>query len=101
MTKYAVVFWLIAAMLAVPLGTSAMAQDSQVPISDESGTTPGYMTVDALLMRPFGLGAILIGSVAFVVALPFSAATGGTRDAYEMLIKSPVDYTFKRPLGYF
>jgi len=37
----------------------------------------------------------------FVVSVPFSALGGNSQEAWNSLVVSPADYTFKRPLGHF
>lgn len=91
---------LIAALMVVPFHSAAFAQSSEY-LEEERDVTGGTIAFDALLMRPAGLIATVVGSVAFVVAWPFSAMTGETKKTYEKLIKEPVDYTFKRKMGDF
>jgi hypothetical protein len=53
-------------------------------------------------MRPFSLLAMALGSVTFVVASPFIAATSGNlKPAYQNLVVAPAKFTFKRKLGDF
>jgi hypothetical protein len=59
------------------------------------------MIIDGLVVRPLGLVATLIGSVVFVVTLPFSALGGNVDQARENLVDAPVGYTFTRCLGCF
>ncbi len=46
-----------------------------------------------------GLIAIVAGSTAFVVALPFTLLSGSVDSSANELVKKPINYTFKRPLG--
>lgn len=62
---------------------------------------PGAMTIDALVARPVGLVATLAGTAVFVVSLPFSAIGGNSEEAWDRLVVSPAEYTFKRELGDF
>jgi len=55
--------------------------------------------VDGLLLRPAGMLATLVGSVAFVVTLPFSIPTRSVDKAAQKLVVDPARYTFVRPLG--
>ncbi len=57
------------------------------------------MVVDLLVTRPLGLLAVIAGSAAFVVALPFTLPSDSVDAAAEELVKKPYRYTFKRPLG--
>lgn len=62
---------------------------------------PAAMAVDLVLIRPLGFGALIVGSVLFVVSSPFSALGGNIDEAYAVLIEKPAVYTFERPLGHF
>ena len=59
----------------------------------------GAMVVDLVIARPVGLVATVIGSVAFVVSLPFSALGGNVDQAAESLVMGPARTTFVRCLG--
>ena len=61
----------------------------------------GKMAGDALVVRPLGIAATVIGGVIFVVSLPFSAIGGNTKAAYDYLLADPFKFTFNRPLGEF
>src|SRR5215470_4581385 len=55
--------------------------------------------VDGLLLRPGGLVATVVGTVVFVVTLPFSIPTKSVDKAAQKLVVDPWKYTFVRPLG--
>lgn len=57
------------------------------------------MALDALVARPLMLGLTLVGSVAFVLSLPFSVPAGSVQEARRKMVVEPAIYTFKRPLG--
>jgi len=57
------------------------------------------MTGDLLIARPAGAVLTVLGSVAFVVSLPFSAAGGNVGQAAEHLVIKPAKTTFVRCLG--
>ena len=61
----------------------------------------GKMAGDALVVRPLGLCATVIGGAVFIVSLPFSALGGNTKSAYDYLLADPFKFTFSRPLGDF
>ena len=91
---------LIKRSLAVAVMTAVMAAQpvlatEQLP-KDRAG---GDMFLDAVFARPMGLIAIVAGSTAFVVALPFTFFSGSVNSSADELVKKPIDYTFKRPLG--
>ena len=84
----------VAALTAAMVGQAVPANE-QLP-RDRAG---GDMVLDAVFVRPMGLVAIVAGSVAFVVALPFTLLSGSVGTSADELVKKPIDYTFKRPLG--
>jgi hypothetical protein len=71
------------------INTSRAAQDS-------------FMVVgDVALGRPGCFLATVFGSVVFVVALPFAAASGSVKSTADVLVVQPAKATFTRPLGDF
>lgn len=96
-SKRSMVFLLIAALIFVPFGTSALAEESRVDV-ESSGAA---MAADLVIVRPLGIAATVLGCVFFIVSLPFSALGGNTREASQKLVKAPANFTFKRPLGHF
>jgi len=95
--KQSTIFFLVAALIFIPLTTSALAQ-SETLSEDNSA---GAMTVDLLLVRPVGVASLVLGSAVFVVALPFSLLGGNTGESAKKLIAEPAKFTFNRPLGDF
>jgi hypothetical protein len=73
------------------------AADSYIAPSDDVATEA--IIVDGLLLRPGGVIATLVGSVLFVVTLPFSIPTKSVDRAAQRLVVDPAKYTFVRPLG--
>lgn len=63
---------------------------------DEKG---GFMAGDLLVIRPLGIAATAVGSVIYVISLPFSLAGGNEEEARQKLVLDPAGYTFTRPLG--
>lgn len=59
------------------------------------------IVADVLLARPAGLVTIVVGSVMWVVALPFSLPSGSVDTASQLLVVDPCKFTFIRPLGDF
>lgn len=55
--------------------------------------------IDTTFLRPLGIVSTAFGTAFFVVSLPFAAITGSVGDSYDLLIKDPFVYTFRRPLG--
>ena len=65
----------------------------------DSDVSPEAILVDGLILKPGGLVATIVGSVAFVVTLPFSIPTKSVDKAAQKLVVDPAKYTFVRPLG--
>lgn len=61
--------------------------------------TPTDVAADAVLVRPVCFLTTVLGSVAFVVTLPFTAPCGGANKAANALVVVPAKMTFVRPLG--
>ncbi len=57
------------------------------------------MTGDLLVVRPVMLGVTVVGSVLWLVSLPFSAAGGNVKQATDTLVIKPAKNTFVRCLG--
>ena len=86
---------LVIAALTAAMAGQSIAGNEPLP-KDRAG---GDMFLDAVFARPMGLIAIVAGSTAFVVALPFTFFSGSVNSSADELVKKPIDYTFKRPLG--
>lgn len=59
------------------------------------------MIGDALIVRPVSLVCLGVSSLVFLIGWPFAAAGGNQEAAKQQLLRNPVQYTFKRPLGDF
>ena len=95
--KQSVIFLLIAAMIFIPFSTSALAESKAV----NNNVSAEAMAADFFVVRPLGIAASVVGTAVFIVSLPFSALGGNTKIACQKLVKDPVKFTFKRPLGEF
>ncbi len=87
-----------------PYQTSSDARDDEpgapLPYDTRCDSPPGeVILVDALVMRPIGIGACAVGLVGALLTLPFAAATHSMDRVQQSLIREPFEYTFKRPLG--
>jgi len=56
---------------------------------------------DVILVRPGCFVATILGSVVFVVALPFAAMSHSVRSTADTLVVAPAQATFTRPIGDF
>lgn len=95
--KKTLVLVMVASLLTIPFGSTVMAQE-YFESEDPSG---GAMLFDFLVVRPVGIVATALGSVAFVLSWPFSALGDNSDVASQKLVKEPARYTFVRPLGDF
>ena len=74
------------------------AEDSYMT-KDRGDVSAEAILVDGFILRPAGVLATMVGSVAFVVTLPFSIPTRSVDKAAQKLVVDPAKYTFVRPLG--
>lgn len=97
LAKKTLVLMTVASLLVIPFGSTAMAQEYFE--TEEPGG--GAMMFDFFVVRPVGIVATAVGTVAFIVSWPFSALGGNSGAAGEKLVAEPAAYTFSRPLGEF
>ena len=95
--KQSTILFITLSLVVTSFGSVALAQD-QYRERTKSGEK---MAADLVFLRPAGLIATGLGSLVFIVSVPFSALGGNTKEAYEEMVKKPALYTFKRPLGDF
>ncbi len=95
--KFWVTAGIIAALICVPFATPVQSQE----YSEAKEPGGGAMMYDMVVLRPVGLVATAVGSVFWLISLPFYALGDNTDVATKKLIKEPAAYTFKRPLGEF
>lgn len=95
--KIILVVLTVAALVAVPLGQTAMAQfrpDAQEP-------SAAAMIIDVVPVRVLSFCGLVIGTVSYVLTLPLSYMTDSHELAAKKMVVEPARYTFKRPLGEF
>ena len=95
-TSWAII-GVIAALIIMPFATTVQAQD-YFEAREPGG---GAMMYDTIVVRPVGIVATAVGSIFWLVSLPFSISGDNVDMATEKLVKEPAAYTFKRPLGEF
>jgi hypothetical protein len=95
--KKILVIFMVSVLLTAPLASTALAEE-YFEKEDPSG---GVMIADLVFVRPIGLAATAIGSIFYVISLPFSLLGQNAGEAGEALVKDPAAYTFTRPLGEF
>lgn len=57
------------------------------------------ITVDVLVLRPTTLGATVLGTLVYAALLPITWPIGKESDVREVLVVTPFEETFQRPLG--
>lgn len=87
----------LVAALALATATASVHAYDQEQIGREP--TAWEMAVDGVVGRPLGLVSSALGAVTWVVTLPFSLPSRSSDMAAKKLIKEPLQYTFRRPLG--
>ena len=95
MLKTPMIILLIACLALIPFGYSAIAQDQS--LYEENSAE--QMFVDFLLLRPLGIAVTAVGTVMFIVSLPFSASGGNVKEVFLKMVAEPAKFTFARPLG--
>ena len=92
---------LVTVSLIVTLAHPALAEGRLAETGDEPGAVP--MIFDAIVMRPLGLAAVVVGTVFY--AFPVAPIMALTRPAditkpLGPLVGAPVQFTFKDPIGH-
>lgn len=67
--------------------------------TSSTGDKGADMVIDLVVLRPLGLVATVVGTVGFVVSLPFTIPSGSVGETAHELVLRPAEYTFNRPLG--
>ncbi|PCJ36937.1 MAG: hypothetical protein COA75_05970 [Cellvibrionales bacterium] len=67
--------------------------------ADAHGPSGIDMTADLLIGRPVLLATTIVGSIIWLVALPFSALGGNVGESADALVIGPAKATFVRCLG--
>jgi hypothetical protein len=80
---------LFVAISMVATSTPCLAQQNE----------PLTMIADTVVVRPLCFAATAVGSVFFVVSLPFAAMSKSVKKTAHTLVVSPAKATFTRPVG--
>ena len=84
-----VVFVFLAFSLALAvLYTPAWSEDASVDYADQ--------IYDVLFARPAAFLGGIGGTAVFIISLPFTVATGGVDDSFNMFVAKPFWYAFVR-----
>lgn len=100
-----IIFVLLGCFFMLPLAVSAerssCAHYSGYGYWTGESSSGEAMVADVLVARPVGLVTTVVGSVVYVVSLPFSLLGGNEKQVRQKLVVEPIKFTFKRPLGEF
>ncbi len=100
-----VVFFIIMTFIISPVfaGANPWKGEEKHPqrFYDSKKPDPAMMLVDGIVVRPVSFVATVVGSVFYVLTLPFSAAGGNSDAAWDQMVAAPARTTFSRPLGVF
>jgi len=97
LTKKPMVILLIVVFTTVSLAANSFA----VATMGAGEITTEEMVVDAILVRPLGIIATILGCGFFIISCPFSLLGGNIGEAGSKLVVAPAKFTFVRPLGEF
>jgi hypothetical protein len=87
-------------VIAVLIGVTLIT--TSVPaLADGGPDVAAAMIADVIIARPAGIVAIVLGTAAFIVALPFAAISGSVEPVARTLVADPFQFTFTRPVGDF
>jgi hypothetical protein len=56
----------------------------------------GWSMMDVVFARPFGVATAIAGTAIFIVSLPFTIPAGGVKEAADVLIVKPFQFSFTR-----
>jgi hypothetical protein len=94
-----VVLLISATLSLAPITALAQEETGVYGLRNEIGAEA--MIGDALIVRPVSLVCLGVSSLVFLIGWPFAAAGGNQDMAKQKMLKDPVEFTFKRPLGDF
>jgi len=96
----AVVLALTTGLLAMPAQAETVTQNASGDPTYTVEAPPAFAMIgDLVVARPLLIGATLVGAVAFVVSLPFTALGGNVKEAGQALVGDPAREAFVRCLG--
>ena len=80
------------------LPVASQAAEPQAP-----SPNPGLIALDLICVRPIGVVASAVGAVLFVPMALLASPQGldGIKGALEVMVTSPGEFVFRRPLGEF
>ena len=95
MKRKMLILMMVCALLFECAGVFA-ANQSQ---TESAKPSTAAILADIFALRPAGLIGSIFGTVGFIIALPVTVPTKKIDPVGEMLVITPLRYTFSRPLG--
>ncbi len=92
--KRILLFLLTLCLIVTSLCSRGWAGDNSLGRNDP--VAHEWNALDVLVARPIGIIGGVVGSVIFVVSLPFTIPTGGVRDAADIFVVKPFQFSFVR-----
>jgi hypothetical protein len=86
----------VALTLGLIIAACSLPNRSQASSYEEKAET---IAADVFVYRPAGVILTAGGTALFVLILPATLIAGGTRDTAKTLVKTPFNFTFRRPIG--
>lgn len=86
-------------IVALSLSLSHWSFAASADYNGEDDPSALAMSADLVLVRPALFAITAVGSVVWLLALPFSAAGGNIKESADTLVVSPAKNTFVRCLG--
>ena len=83
-----------------PLAFAGEQPNGKPALAAKRDVSGAEMAADLIFARPVGFFGLVLGTAAFVVALPFTLPAKQVKEAGQKLVVAPAKYTFVRPLGY-
>ena len=88
-------------MVIAALVVATLISTSGPALAADGASVATAMVADVVIARPAGIVAIVLGTAAFIVALPFAAISGSVEPVARTLVAEPFKFTFTRPVGDF
>ncbi len=87
--------------LAMVFSMALVLMAPQISVAETVEEDPSALAMvgDLVVARPFLLVMTVVGTVAYIITLPFSLAGGNAGQAGETLVLGPAEATFVRCLG--
>jgi len=101
--KKAFLLLLIVSLVTVSFYSTGLAQEYLTGMTQdrekwvrEDPVGQGWALMDILIARPAGVVVGIMGTIPFVLGLPFTIPSGGVNDSFKMFVVKPFQFSFTR-----